>query len=101
MINLEPLSKKARTTSGERTQPQPQPTPSSSWQEDPRALNDLPEEQQSVMPEFRRHWHQIRTRFNRRNRLLDWYNYRLSSLQPQEIIQHLEGSLQTSPLRSS
>ena len=90
MINLEPPSKKARTTSDERTPPQPQPTPSSSWQEDPRAMNDLPEDQQSVMPEFRRHWHQIRTRFNRRNRLLDWYNYRLSSLQPQEMIQHLD-----------
>ncbi|KAJ7387824.1 hypothetical protein OS493_001170 [Desmophyllum pertusum] len=65
-------------------------TPSSSWQEDPRAIIDLSEDQQSSVPEYRRHWHQIRTRFNRQNRLLDWYNYRLSSLQPQEIIRHLD-----------
>ena len=33
---------------------------------------------------------QIRTRFSRQNRLLNWYNYRLSSLQPQELVNHLE-----------
>ena len=65
-------------------------TSSSSWQEDPRTLTDLPEVQQSSVLEYRRHWHQIRTRFNRQNRLLDWYNYRLSSPQPQEVIQHLD-----------
>ena len=79
IVSLEPLSKKARTT-------QPQPTPSSSWQEDPRAIND----QQSFVPAYWRHWHQIRTRFNRQNRLSDWYNYRVSSLQPRELIQHLD-----------
>ena len=83
--SLEPLSKKAKTAHGKRTT-QPQANASSSWQEDPRAIND----QQSSVPKYRRHWHQIRTRFNRQNRLLDWYNYRLSSLQPREIIQHLE-----------
>ena len=61
---------------------------STNWQEDPRALTDLPEDEQSALPEYRRHWYQIRTRFNRQNRLLDWCNYRLTSLQPQEIIQH-------------
>ena len=65
-------------------------TSSSSWQEDPRTVTDLPEVQQSSVLEYRRHWHQIRTRFNRQNRLLDWYNYRLSSPQPQEVIQHLD-----------
>ena len=63
---------------------------SSGWQEDPRNMTDLPEAQQNLIPEYRRHWHQIRTRFSRRNRLLDWYNYRLSSLQPQELINHLD-----------
>lgn len=63
---------------------------SSGWQEDPRNMTDLPETQQNRIPEYRRHWHQIRTRFSRRNRLLDWYNYRLSSLQPQELINHLD-----------
>ena len=47
-------------------------------------------DQQSPVPEYRRHWHQIRTRFSRQNRLLDWYNYRLSSLQPQELINPLD-----------
>ena len=50
-----------------------------------RALPDLPEDEKSVLPEYRRHWHQIRTRFDRQNRL-----YRLTSLQPQGIIQHLD-----------
>lgn len=43
----------------------------SNCQEDPRALTDLPEDQKSAVPEYRRHWHQIRTRFKRQNRLLD------------------------------
>lgn len=47
-------------------------------------------DQQSPVPEYRRHWQQIRTRFSRQNRLLDWYNFRLSSLQPQELINHLD-----------
>ena len=74
-----PNPKKMRTNPIERKT-------SSSWQEDPRAIND----QQSSVPEYRRHWHQIRTRFSRGNRLLDWYNYRLSSLQPQELLNHLD-----------
>ena len=60
---------------------QPQPTPTSSWQENPRAMDDL--------PEYQRHWHLIRTRFHCRNCLLDWYNNCLLTLQPQEIVQHL------------
>lgn len=55
----------------------------SSWQQEPRAITDLPEAQQSIVPEYRNHWHQTRTRFSSTNRLLDRYNYRLSSLQPQ------------------
>ena len=62
----------------------------SNWQEDPRALTDLPKDEQSIVPEYRRNWHQIWTSFNRQNCLSDWYNYRLTSLQPQEIIQHLD-----------
>ncbi len=63
---------------------------STNWLEDPTSLADLPEEEQSNLPEYRRHWHQIRTQFTRQNHLLNWYNYRLSSLQPQELINHLE-----------
>ena len=40
-------------------------------------------------PEYRRHWHQIRTRFSRQNRLLDSYNYRMSSQNPQELLRYL------------
>ena len=83
--DLEPKPKKMKPNPIEK-----KATSSSSWQEDPRTLTDLPEVQQSSVLEYRRHWHQIRTRFNRQNRLLDWYNYRLSSPQPQEVIQHLD-----------
>lgn len=45
------------------------------WLEEPRAFANLPEHQQSPrLPEYRLHWHQIRSRFSRQNRLLDWYN---------------------------
>ena len=62
----------------------------SNWQEDPRTMSDLPQEQQHSLPEYRRHWHQIRTRFSRHNRLSHWYNFRLTSLQPREISNHLD-----------
>ena len=82
---LERKSKKIKSTPFAKKQS----TPSSSWQQDTRAITDLPEAQQSLVPEYRNHWHQIRTRFSRKNRILDWYNFRLSSLQPQELITHL------------
>ena len=82
---LEPKPKKMKPNPIEK-----KATSSSSWQEDPRTLTDLPEVQQSSVLEYRRHGHQIRTPFNRQNRLLDWYNYRLSSPQPQEVIRHLD-----------
>ena len=66
-----------------------QATPSSSWQQEQRSITDLPEAQQSLVQEYCNHWHQIRTRFSGKNRILDWYNFRLSSLQPQELITHL------------
>ena len=53
-------------------------------------MSDLPQEQRHSLPEYRRHRHQIRTRFSRHNRLSDWYNFRLTSLQPQEISNHLD-----------
>ena len=64
-------------------------TPISSWQQEQRSLTDLPEAQQSLVHQYRDHWHQIRNRFSRKNRILDWYNFHLSSLQPQELITHL------------
>ena len=86
---LESQPKKAKTTAVRKTPPQPQPTLSYNWNEDPRAIVDLLGDQQSPVPEYRRSWHQIRTRFSRQNRLLYWYNFRLSSLQTDDVLQHL------------
>ena len=60
------------------------------WLRRKRAIDDLSKDQESIVPEYWHHWHQICTQFNQQNHLLDWYNYRLSSLHPQEIIQHLD-----------
>ena len=78
-------TKKTKSTPIEKKQA----TPISSWQQEQRFITDLPEAQQSLVHEYRNHWHQIRTRFSRKNRILDCYNFRLSSLQPQELITHL------------
>ncbi|KAJ7380548.1 hypothetical protein OS493_009015 [Desmophyllum pertusum] len=55
MFHSEPKPKKLKTTPIER-----KATPSSSWQEDPRAITDLSAGQQSSIPEYHRHWHQIK-----------------------------------------
>ena len=73
----------------ETDQPAANMNPSSNWLKEPRNIDELPQDQVSVEPEYRRHWHQIRTRFRRQNRLLDWYNYRMSSLNPQELLRFL------------
>ena len=78
-------TKKTKSTPIEKKQA----TQISSWQQEQRSITDLPEAQQNLVHEYRNHWHQIRTRFSRKNRILDWYNFRLSSLQPQELITHL------------
>ena len=54
MFHSEPKPKKLKTTPIER-----KATLSSSWQEDPRAITDLSAGQQSSIPEYHRHWHQI------------------------------------------
>ena len=61
-------TKKIKSTPIEKRQS----TQSSSWQQEPRSITDLLEAQQSLVPEYRNHWHQIRTRFSRKNRILDW-----------------------------
>ncbi|KAL9961202.1 hypothetical protein ACROYT_G030103 [Oculina patagonica] len=63
---------------------------STNWPEDPKSFADLPEDQQRPLLEYKRHWHQIRTHYSRPNHLLDWYNYRLSSLNSSELITHLD-----------
>ena len=67
-----------------------QSTPSSSWQQEPRSITDLFEAQQSLVPEYCNHLHQIRTSFSCKNRTLDCYNFH----QPQELITHLSQVLQ-------
>ena len=62
-----------------------QSTPSSSWRQEPRSITDLFEAQQSLVPEYCNHLHQIRTSFSCKNRTLDCYNFH----QPQELITHL------------
>ena len=74
----------------ESNQPALNLNPRSNWLEEPRNIDNLPQDQVSVEPEYHRHWHQIRTRFSRQNRLLDWYNFRTSSLNPQKLQQHLD-----------
>ena len=76
-----PSERKTKSTPIEKKQW----TPSSSWQQEPRSITNLLEAQRSLVPEYRNHWHQIRTHFSCKNRILDWYNFR----QPQELITHL------------
>ena len=65
-------------------------TESSFWLEDPRVYTDLPEQQQSPsVPEYHRHWDQMRTRYSRQKRLLDWYSYRISFIHPSQLMDHL------------
>ena len=59
--------------------------PSSCLWEDPPNITDLSKAQENPISDYHRYWHQ-----NRQNRLLDSYNYLLASLQPQEVIQHLD-----------
>lgn len=65
---------------------------STSWTQEPRSVTDLVEARQSPIPEHRHHRYQIRTRSRRQNPVLDWYNFRLFSLQPQELVNRLEDS---------
>ena len=63
----------------------------SSWQEDPVLIpsNLIPAAEEKITDTYRRHWPQIRTRFSRRNRLQDWYNFRLSSISPASLREQL------------
>jgi hypothetical protein len=36
---------------------------------------------------YREHWRQIRTRFSRNNRVQDWYNFRIDTLNTDELNQ--------------
>ena len=65
---------------------------SSSFNSDPHSVpaDLLPSDYPSLSQMYQQHWPQIRTCFNRGNRLLDWYNLRLTSLDPQELTRHTQ-----------
>ena len=45
--------------------------------------------EENITDTYRQHWSQIRTRFSRRNRLQDWYNFRLSTINPASLREQL------------
>ena len=92
-----PATKKAKkttvssTSSTATTNPQVSAAPSSSWQADPILVpaNLIPTAEENITDTYRQHWPQIRTRFSRRNRLQDWYNFRLSTISPASLREQL------------
>ena len=51
--------------------------------------NLVPATEQNIAETYRQHWPQIRTRFSRKNRLQDWYNFRLSTISPSSLREQL------------
>lgn len=54
----------------------------SRWQSDPTSMPanlTIPNDEPTVREVFDQHWREIRTRQSRRNKLQDWYNFRLES----------------------
>ena len=96
-----PQVKKARKTadpsanSSPRTAPQASATATtaagSSWEVDPVLIpaNLVPSTERNIAETYRQHWPQIRTRFSRKNRLQDWYNFRLSMISPASLSKQL------------
>ena len=62
-----------------------------SWQPDPVLIpaNLVPASEENIAQMYRQHWPQIRTRFSRHNRLQDWYNFRLSTINPASLREQL------------
>ena len=61
------------------------------WQPDPILIpaNLVPAGDENVVQTYRQHWPQIRTRFSRQNRLDDWYNFPLSTINPASLREQL------------
>ena len=61
------------------------------WQPDPILIpaNLVPASDENVVQTYRQHWPQIRTRFSRQNRLDDWYNFPLSTINPASLREQL------------
>ena len=62
-----------------------------SWQPDPILIpaNLVPSSEEKNAQMYRQHWPQICTRFSRHNRLKDWYNFRLSTINPASLRKQL------------
>ena len=93
-----PAEKKSKRTdqaSARTASEQPTPTQASaagsSWEADPVLIpaNLVPATEQNIAETYRQHWPQIRTRFSRKNRLQDWYNFRLSTISPSRLREQL------------
>ena len=93
--------KKAKKTanpsanSSPRTAPQASATATtaagSSWEVDPVLIpaNLVPSTEQNIAETYRQHWPQICMCFSRKNRLQDWYNFRLSTISPASLHEQL------------
>ena len=72
---------------------------SSSWQSDPVLIpaNLVPSSEGNITKKYRQHWSQIRTRFSQHNRLQDWYNFRLSIINPASLREQLNSIFADQP----
>ena len=93
-----PAAKKTRRSDQASTTSEPSATPQASttnagfsWEADPVLIpaNLVPSSEENIAQMYRQHWPQIRARFNRQNRLQDWYNFRLSTISPASIRKQL------------
>ena len=88
-------SKRSDQASARTASEQPTPTQASaagsSWEVYPVLIpaNLVPATEQNIAETYRQHWPQIRTRFSRKNRLQDWYNFRLSTISPSSLREQL------------
>ena len=89
--NDAPAAKKPKKSAHPGTRPAPTQasaaTAGFSWEDDPVLIpsNLIPAAEENITQTYRQHWPQISTRFSRRNRLQDWYNFRLFTINPASL----------------
>ena len=92
-----PSAKRPKRSDQESTSTASEPTSTASaenaaasWQPDPILIpaNLVPSGEENIVQMYRQHWPQIRTWFSRHNRL-DWYNFRLSTINPASLREQL------------
>ena len=74
-------------------------TAGSSWRADPVLIpsNLISSSDEDITQTYRQHWSQIRTWFGRHNRLQDWYNFRLSTINPSSLREQLSRNFADKP----